>query len=104
VYVRHAGLLARAGTLDALALAELIQSADGLRQEARFLSLIAVAQLYSEEPGLRAKAAAKRLLVALHAARGVDAGAVARLHAEPLAIAAAVKAARVAAVAAAIAD
>ena len=77
------------------------RGADGLRQEARFLSLIAVAQLYSEEAAL-AKASAKRLMTALGAARGVDAGAVARHHADPQAIAAAVKAARVAAVAQAL--
>ena len=101
LYLRHAQVLAQGDSLDAAALADLIQSADGLRQEARFLSLIAVAQLYSEEAAL-AKASAKRLMTALGAARGVDAGAVARHHADPQAIAAAVKAARVAAVAQAL--
>ena len=99
VYLRHASLLARAATLEALPLTELILSADGVRQEARFVSLIAVAQLYSTDAPAQATATARRLLLALKAARGVDAGAIARRHGEPLAIAAAVKAARVAAVA-----
>ena len=99
LYLRHAPVLANAAMLDAAALADLIQAADGLRQEARFLALIAVAHLYSREPADAVKASARRLLAALSAARGVDAGAVAKLHAEPQAIAAAVKAARVAAIA-----
>ena len=102
VYLRHAETFARAATLDALALTELIQGADGLRQEARFLSLIAVVQLFSAQSTTDAKAASKRLLTALAGARGVDAGAIARQHAEPQAIAAAVKAARVSAVTAAV--
>ena len=102
VYVRHAALLAQATTLDALALTELVQSADGWRQEARFLSVIAVAQLFSTSDAAAAKAAAKVLLAALHAARAVDAGAIARQHANAQDIAAAVKQARVAAVAGAI--
>ena len=102
VYVRHAALLAQATTLDALALTELVQSADGLRQEARFLSVIAVAQLFATSDVAAAKAAAKRLLAALHAARAVDAGAIARQQANAQDIAAAVKQARVAAVAGAI--
>ncbi len=107
VYLRHAQALANAATLDAAALAQLIQSADGLRQEARFMSLIAVAHLYaSGAPAAvkpAGKPAGKRLLAALTAARAVDAGAVARQHTQPQAIAAAVKAARVAAIAAALA-
>jgi tRNA nucleotidyltransferase (CCA-adding enzyme) len=104
LYLRHAQVLAQGGALDAAALADLIQSADGLRQEARFLSLIAVAQVYSKEEAALAKASARRLMTALGAARGVDAGAVARHHADPQAIAAAVKAARVAAVTQALID
>ena len=102
VYVRHAPLLAQAATLDALALTELVQSADGLRQAARFLSVIAVAQLFPASDAAAAKAAAQRLLVALHAARAVDAGTIARQHANAQDIAAAVKQARVEAVARAI--
>ena len=102
VYLRHAATFARAAALDALALTALVQGADGLRQEARFLSLIAVAQLFSTEPALQSKATAKRVLAALAAARGVDAGAIAQQHAEPQAIAAAVRAARVAAVSRAV--
>ena len=103
VYLRHAQTLAAAATLDPPALAELIQSADGLRQEARFMSLIAVAHLFASGTPEAVKLADKRLLAALTAARGVDAGAVAKQHAQPQAIAAAVKAARVAAIAAALA-
>ena len=102
VYLRHAASFEHAATLDAPALTELIQGADGLRQEARFVSLSAVAQLFSTESAIEAKAMSKRLLAALAAARGVDAGALARQHTEPQAIAAAVKAARVAAVAATV--
>ena len=130
LYVRHGAALARAAQLDAAALAEMILNGDGLRQEARFLSLIAVAHVYATEgaiaqPGGQpttqsptesasqaaaqttlqspAKAAAKRLTLALSAARGVDAGSIAKQHTDPQAISAAVKAARVAAIAQAIA-
>ena len=104
VYLRHAQALANAATLDAATLAELIQSADGLRQEARFLSMIAVANLYASGAPATVKLAGKRLLAALTAARAVDAGAVARQHTLPQAIAVAVKAVRVAAIAAALAS
>jgi tRNA nucleotidyltransferase (CCA-adding enzyme) len=101
-YLCHAASLARADTLDAPALTGLIQGADGLRQEARFLSLIAVAQLFADAGGLTSKAASKRLLLALNAARAVNAGAVARQYSDPQRIAAAVRQARVAAVAKAV--
>ncbi len=103
VYLRHAQALDTAATLDPPALAELIQSADGLRQEARFMSLIAVAHLFATGAPAAVKLAGQRLPAALTAARGVDAGAVAKQHQQPQAIAAAVKAARVAAIAAALA-
>ena len=67
------------------------------------MSLIAVAHLFASGTPEAVKLADKRLLAALTAARGVDAGAVAKQHAQPQAIAAAVKAARVAAIAAALA-
>ena len=109
LYVRHGAALARAAQLDAAALAELILNGDGLRQEARFVSLIAVAHVYATDNASAqtpaqgaAKAAAKRLTLALSAARGVDAGSIARQHADPQAIAAAVKAARITAIAHAI--
>ncbi len=102
VYLRHAQALANAATLDATGLAELIQSADGLRQEARFMSLIAVAHLFAGGTPAAVKLAGKHLRAAQTAARAVDAGAVARQHTQPQAIAAAVKAARVAAIAAAL--
>ena len=88
--------------LDAAALGNLIQSADGLRQETRFLSLIAVADVFAAAAA-PAAAAAQRLDTALAAARAVDAGAVAKLYTDSQAIAAAVKAARAAAIAKAVA-
>ena len=103
---RHGATLANAAQLDAPALADLIQAADGLRQEARFLSLIAVAHVFgagNAASAEAAKASAKRLTVALGAARAVHAGAIAKQHADPQAIAAAVKAARITAIALAMA-
>ena len=116
LHARYGATLANAARLDAPALADLIQGADGLRQEARFLSLIAVAHAFAADDvaagvvdghdgpagGAAAKLAAKRLSVALGAARAVDAGAIAKQHAEPKAIAAAVKVARIAAIAQAV--
>jgi tRNA nucleotidyltransferase (CCA-adding enzyme) len=102
LYLRHARELADAAALDASALAELILGADGLRQEARFEALIAVAHLYCTKTDERVKQGTSRLLAAHTAARAVDAGAVARQHSDAQAIAAAVRAARVAAIARAI--
>ena len=102
LYLRHGTALANALLLDAAALGNLIQSADGLRQETRFLSLIAVADVFAAAAA-PAAAAAQRLNAALAAARAVDAGAVAKLYTDSQAIAAAVKAARAAAIARAIA-
>jgi tRNA nucleotidyltransferase (CCA-adding enzyme) len=104
LYVRHAAALAAAATLDAGALADLVQRADGLRQPGRFHTLIAVGHAYAEgahgEPGYGA--AVKRLTLALDTARAVDAGAIARAQPDAQAIARALHAARVAAIAAAL--
>ena len=102
LYVRHGATLADAARLDAAGLADLIQSTDGLRQETRFLSLIAVAHAYAPD-GAASKSVAKRLNVALSAARAVDAGAIAKQQSNAPAIAAAVKLARIAAIETAIA-
>ena len=102
LYVRHGATLADAARLDAAGLADLIQSADGLRQETRFLSLIAVAHAYAPD-GAASKSVAKRLNVAQGAARAVDAGAIAKQQSSAAAIAAAVKLARIAAIETAIA-
>jgi tRNA nucleotidyltransferase (CCA-adding enzyme) len=106
LHARHGATLATAMQLDAPGLADLIQGADGLRQEARFLSLIAVAHVFAAKDSASAAAAklmAKRLSIALSAARTVDAGAIAKQHADPQSIAAAVKVARIAAIAHAVA-
>ena len=104
IHVRNATAFAAALTLDARALAELVQRCDGLRQPARFLSLIAVAHAYAagarNDAGYRA--AVKRLQAALDAVRGIDAGAIARTQPNPQAIAQALQAARVEAIAAAL--
>ena len=104
VYVRNAQALAGGATLDASALAELVQRTDGLRQPARFLSLAAVAHTYAE--GVRGdtgyRRAVKRLQLALDTARGIDAGAIARVQPNPQAIAQALLAARIAAIEAAL--
>lgn len=102
LYVRHRAALADAAHLDAAGLADLIQSADGLRQETRFLSLIAVAHAYAADSAA-SKSVAKRLNIALGAARAVDAGATAKQQSNAQAIAAAVKLARIAAIETAIA-
>jgi len=105
IYVRNAGRFTRAATADAGDLAELVQRCDGLRQPARFLQLAAVAHVYAE--GARGDAgyrtAVKRLKLALEAARGIDAGAIAKTQPNPQAIAHALQAARIAAIAVALA-
>ena len=73
LYLRHRATFANAMQLDAAGLADLIQSADGLRQEARFLSLIAVANIFAQgdvaaNTEAACTGATKRLNVALSAA------------------------------------
>ncbi|MDB5807834.1 MAG: multifunctional addition/repair protein [Betaproteobacteria bacterium] len=104
IHARNADEFAAAATLDAPALAGLVQRCDGLRQPERFLSLIAVAQAFAK--GARGDVgyseAMRRLRIALEASRGLDAGAIARSQPNPQAIAAALRAARIAAIAAAL--
>ncbi len=104
LHARHRHALARAAHLDAAALGDLVREADGLRQPARFLSLAAVA--HAEAEGARGdltyRAAVKRLAVALDAARGIDAGAIARGQSSPAHIQAALRSAREAAIARAL--
>lgn len=103
IYARNADDFARAGTLDATALAALVQRCDGLRQPERFLLLIQVAQAYAE--GARSEdytEGLRRLRLALAAVRGVNAGAIARTQPNPQAINAALQQARIAAITAAL--
>ena len=98
---RWSGRLREARQLDADALVDLLQQADAFRRPERFEELVDAcecdaAALGDADPGRRT-----RLARALAAARGIDAGGVAQ--ANPDDIGAAVRAARVAAVAAALA-
>ncbi|TSA13729.1 MAG: multifunctional CCA tRNA nucleotidyl transferase/2'3'-cyclic phosphodiesterase/2'nucleotidase/phosphatase [Betaproteobacteria bacterium] len=83
--------------LGAPALVALFQSCDAWRRPARFGELLQAVE--SCDAGrARILAAALRLRAALHAARAVNAGAIARLEPEPNKIAARLRSARVAAV------
>ena len=95
--------MAAAADLDARGLAELVHGADGLRQPERFRALIAVAGACVTGAGGRFDLAEQRLHLALAAVRGIDAGAIARNHATPADIQAALRRAREAAVARALA-
>jgi tRNA nucleotidyltransferase (CCA-adding enzyme) len=91
---RWSATIGRAVTLDAEALVDLLQRLDAFRRPDRFAALLAVCECagVADAPGL------ERLRRAAVAARAVDAGAVAQ--AQPADVAAAVRAARVRAVAA----
>jgi tRNA nucleotidyltransferase (CCA-adding enzyme) len=78
----------------------LLQACDAWRRPARFEQLLQAAESCSNS---RTRAAAPRLLAALRAGRAVDAGAIAARESEPHRIAARLRAARVAAVSAALA-
>ena len=104
IHLRNADRFASAAAMEAGGLAELVQRCDGLRQPERFLSLIPVAQAYAEGArGGNYARAAQRLHTALAAVRGIDAGAIARTQPDPKSIAIALHAARVAAIAIALA-
>jgi tRNA nucleotidyltransferase (CCA-adding enzyme) len=105
IFARNAQAFAKAAQLDAAGLADLVQRCDGLRQPARFLSLVAVAHVVAEgaHGDTNYRAAVKRLKLALEAARGIDAGAIAQTQPNPQAIAQALQAARIAAIAIALA-
>jgi tRNA nucleotidyltransferase (CCA-adding enzyme) len=91
---RWSATIARVMTLDAEALVDLLQRLDAFRRPDRFEALLAVCECagVADAPGL------ERLRGAAAAARAVDAGAVAQ--AQPADVAAAVRAARLRAVAA----
>jgi tRNA nucleotidyltransferase (CCA-adding enzyme) len=95
--LRHGEQVARGARLGAEAIIALFQSCDAWRRPARFEQL-----LQAVESCRRCAAASRRLLIALRAAREVDAGAIARREAEPHKIAARLRAARLAAVASAL--
>ncbi len=90
--IRCRGLLEAAAEADAAGLLGAIKCADALRRPERFTALLAAVQLASGDA--RLAQSASRLARALAAARGVDAGAVARAAGTPSAIAGAVEAAR----------
>ncbi|MCU0804676.1 MAG: multifunctional CCA tRNA nucleotidyl transferase/2'3'-cyclic phosphodiesterase/2'nucleotidase/phosphatase [Burkholderiales bacterium] len=89
--------LGRSRTLDADSLVSLFEAADAFRRPERFVSLLEAADCVAIADSVPDHyVAAERVVHALKAAMGVDAGAVAREH--PQDIPAAVRAARVAAV------
>lgn len=94
---RYAPDIAQAATLDAPTLVDLLQHSDALRRPERFAELLRVCAFDSEAAAQTSYAQQhQRLNAALAAARGVDAGAIARM--QPKQIAQAVRAARVEAV------
>jgi len=93
----HSATIERTRTLDAEALMSLFESADAFRRPERFVSLLEAADCVAIADAMPDHyVAAERVVHALKAAVGIDAGAIAREH--PRAIAAAVRSARVAAV------
>jgi tRNA nucleotidyltransferase (CCA-adding enzyme) len=90
----------RAGRLDAAALVDLLQHVDAFRRPERFESLLTACECDATAAGCADVAGLARLRRGAEAARAIDAGAVARSHPEE--VAAAVRAARIAAVAAAL--
>ena len=93
----HAATIERTRTLGAEALVSLFEAADAFRRPERFVSLLEAADCVAIADAVPDHyVAAERVVHALKAAMGVDAGAVAR--ANPNDIAAAVRAARLAAV------
>jgi tRNA nucleotidyltransferase (CCA-adding enzyme) len=99
--LRQGEEIGRGARLKAEAVVSLLQACDAWRKPARFEQLLQAIECCA---GVRARPAAARLLQAMHAARGVDAGAVARHEPTPHKIAAALRAARVAAVKSALAS
>ena len=98
--LRHHEQIARGATLKAEAIVALFQSCDAWRRPARFGQLLQAVESCGRA---RTKPVAARLAAALAAARALDAGAIARGESEPHKIAARLRAARVAAVKAALA-
>ena len=98
--LRHHEQIARGATLKAEAIVALFQSCDAWRRPARFGQLLQAVESCGRA---RTKPVAARLAAALAAARALDADAIARGESEPHKIAARLRAARVAAVKAALA-
>ncbi|MCX7893258.1 MAG: multifunctional CCA tRNA nucleotidyl transferase/2'3'-cyclic phosphodiesterase/2'nucleotidase/phosphatase [Burkholderiales bacterium] len=97
----HAATIERGRSLDAEALATLFEATDALRRPARFAELLEAVDCVAIADGIADHyVSAERVVHALKAATGVDAGAIARAH--PADIAAAVRSARIAAVEAAL--
>ncbi len=99
--LRHREQIDLGAKLEAEAIVALLQACDAWRRPARFELLLQAAECCSRSRK-QPYAAAPRLLAALRAARAVDAGAIARRESEPHKIAARLRRARVAAVAAAL--
>ncbi len=100
--LRHRVEIDRGAKLDAEAAVSLLQACDAWRRPERFAQLLQAAGSCGAG-GARRLAASARLAAALRAARGVDAGAIARHESEPQRIAARLRSARVAAVKSALA-
>ncbi len=98
--LRHFEQIAQGARLKPEAMVSLFQSCDAWRRTARFGQLLQAVESCSSA---RTKPFAARLLAALGAARALDAGAIVRGETEPHKIAARLRAARVAAVQAALA-
>ena len=96
--LRHAAEIRRCAKRSPAAVVALLQACDAWRKPARFEQALQTIAICGG-----AVAAAPRLLRAMRAARAVDAGAIARHHPEPRKIAVALRAARIAAVKAALA-
>ncbi len=98
--LQHFDAIGRGAKLMPEAIVALLQACDAWRKPARFEQLLQAVEICSRA---RSSNAALRLLRAMRAARAVDAGAVARQESEPRKIAARLRAARIAAVKAALA-
>lgn len=90
----------RADRADAAALVDLLQQVDAFRRPERFASLLSVCECDAAAIGRPDPPGVARVRRGAAAARAVDAGAIAQAH--PADVAAAVRAARIAAVAAAL--
>jgi tRNA nucleotidyltransferase (CCA-adding enzyme) len=95
--LRQREQIALGARLAAEAIVALLQACDAWRRPARFAQLLQVVESCNTGR-TRPFAAVPRLLAALHAARAVDAGAIARGEPEPPKIAVRLRAARVAAI------
>jgi tRNA nucleotidyltransferase (CCA-adding enzyme) len=95
--LRQGGQIVIGAQLQAEAVVTLLQACDAWRRPERFDQLLQAVEICNTRRA-RHFVAAPRLNAALHAARAVDAGAIARSESEPRRIAALLRTARVAAV------